>query len=103
MPDGAAPEDPEGVEVEVLDLSVGGVALLVDREVRRGSQLWLDLPLGLEEGSPRVRGLRAEVLNTGYREGGGERPHFCHCRWVELPDAPRKVIEGFVFAYLGRS
>ncbi|MBL4847720.1 MAG: PilZ domain-containing protein [Planctomycetes bacterium] len=100
LPDGAAPEDPEGVQVEIVDLSVGGLALLADREVRRGSALWLDLPLGDGPSSPRVRALRAEVLNHGYREGGGRRPHFLHCRWIEMPDAPRKVIEGFVFSHL---
>jgi hypothetical protein len=98
LPDGAAPEDPEGVEVEVVDVSVGGVALLADREVRRASELWLDLPLGRGGSTPRVRGLRARVLNHGYREGGGRRPHFVHCQWIELPEAPRKVLEGFVFA-----
>jgi hypothetical protein len=102
LPDGAAPEDPEGVQVEIVDLSVGGVALLADREVRRGSALWLDLPLGDGPSSPRVRALRAEVLNHGYREGGGRRPHFLHCRWIEIPSAPRKVIEGFVFSRLER-
>ena len=66
------------------------------------SHLWLDLPLGEGDSSPRVRALRAEVLNTGYREGGGHRPHFLHCRWLDMPDAPRKVIEGFVFSRLER-
>jgi len=100
LPDGAAPEDPEGVQVEIVDLSVGGVAFLADREVRRGSALWLDLPLGEGPVSPRVRALRAEVLNSGFREGGGRRPHFLHCRWIDIPDAPRKVIEGFVFSHI---
>lgn len=103
LPDGGAPEDPEGVEVELLDLSVGGAAFLSDREVRRGSWLWLDLPLGDGPSSPRVRALRAEVLNHGFREGGGRRPHFLHCRWIEIPEAPRKVIEAFVFARLETS
>ncbi|MGE0707832.1 MAG: PilZ domain-containing protein [Planctomycetota bacterium] len=97
LPDGAAPEDPEGVEVEVVDVSVGGLALLADREVRRGSELWLDLPLGRGEVAPKVRGLRAKVLQHAYREGGGRRPHFLHCQFIELPDAPRKVLEGYVF------
>ncbi|HBP19131.1 MAG TPA: hypothetical protein DEA08_15255 [Planctomycetes bacterium] len=99
LPDGAAPEDPEGVEVAVVDVSVGGVALLADREVRRGSELWVDLPLGRGRDSARVRGLRAKVLNHAFREGGGPRPHFLHCRWIELPEAPRKVLEGYVFAH----
>ena len=103
LPDGAAPEDPEGVEVELLDLSTGGAAFLSDREVRRGSYLWLDLPLGEGPSSPKVRALRAEVLTHGYREGGGRRPHFLHCRWIEIPEAPRKVIEAFVLARIESS
>ena len=99
LPDGGAPEDPEGVEVEILDVSVGGVALLADRQVRKGSELWLDLPLGRGPDSPRVRGVRARVLNHGYREGGGSRPHFCHCAWLQLADAPRRVLEAYVFSH----
>lgn len=93
LPDGAAPEDPEGVEVEILDLSVGGLALLADRDVRRGSELLIDLPLG---GGIVVRALRARVLGRGYREGGGRFPHFLHCQFVDLPEPPRRVLDAFV-------
>ena len=98
LPDGAAPEDPEGVEVEILDLSAGGVALLADRDVRRGSEVGIDLPLG--EGIV-VRGLRARVLGRGYREGGGRLPHFLHCQFLGLGEPSRKVLEAFVSARVG--
>ena len=93
LPDGAAPEDPEGVEVEIMDLSVGGLALLADRDVRRGSELLIDLPLG---GGIVVRGLKARVLGRGYREGGGRFPHFLNCQFFDLADPPRRVLDAFV-------
>lgn len=93
LPDGAAPEDPEGVEVEILDLSVGGLALLADRDVRRGSEVMIDLPLGA---GIMVRGLRARVLGRGYREGGGRLPHFLHCQFLDPPEPARKVLDAFV-------
>lgn len=98
LPDGAAPEDPEGVEVEVLDVSTGGVALLADRVVRKGSEVWMDLPLGNGPESPKVRGVRARVLGHGYREGGGQRPHFINCSFLDMADPPRRVLEAFVFS-----
>ena len=97
LPDGNAPDDPEGVEVEVLDLSASGVAFLSDRQVRRGSELGLDLPLGEDL---KIRNLRAQVLAHGYRQQGGPRPHFLHCRFVDLAEAQRKVLESFVWARL---
>ncbi len=108
LPDGAAPEDPEGVEVEVIDVSLGGTALLADRAVRRGSMLWLDLPLDGAEGNgdgggPRIRGVRAEVLGCGFREGGGRRPYFLNCAFPALEPIQRRVLEAFVWARLGKS
>jgi hypothetical protein len=102
LPDGAAPEDPEGVEVEAIDVSRGGVALLADRRVRRGSELGLDLPLGGADG-PMLRGLRARVLGSGFREGGGRRPHFLHCQLVALEEPQRRVLEAFLDARVGAS
>jgi len=93
LPDGAAPEDPEGVEVEVLDVSTGGLGLLADRDVRKGSELSLDLPLG---GGIVVRDLTARVLGRGYREGGGRRPHFLHCQLDGLDEPQRRVLEAFI-------
>lgn len=93
LPDGFAPDDPEGVEVEGLDLSSGGMALLADRDVRRGSELGLDLPLGH---GAHVNGLRARVVGRGYREGGGRRAHFLHCQFVDLDPVQRRLIEEYV-------
>lgn len=97
LPDGQAPDDPEGVEVEVLDLSASGVAFLSDRQVRRGSELDFDLPLGEDL---KIRGLKAQVLAHGYRQQGGRRPHFLHCRFLGLTEPQRKVLESFVWARL---
>ncbi|MCO5168602.1 MAG: PilZ domain-containing protein [Planctomycetes bacterium] len=95
LPDGFAPDDPEGVEVEVLDVSTGGLALLADRDVRRGSELGLDLPLG----GVLVTGLRARVLGRGYREGGGGRAHFLHCALVDLDPVQRRQLEEYVLEH----
>ncbi len=89
LPDGAALEDPEGVEVAALDASEGGVALLADRDVRRGAELGLDLPLG---GGEVLTGLRARVVGRGFREGGGRRAHFLHCAWVDLDPVQRRAL-----------
>ncbi len=96
LPDGAAPEDPEGVELEVIDVSAGGAAFLADRAVRRGARLWLDLPLGDGDGGPRIRGVRADVLGAGFREGGGRRPYFVHCAFTSLEPIQRRVLEAYV-------
>ncbi len=93
LPDGFAPDDPEGVEVEALDVSSGGLALLADRDVRRGSELGLDLPLGQ---GVVVRDLRARVVGRGYREGGGRRAHFLHCTFVDLDPVQRRLVDEFV-------
>lgn len=93
LPDGFAPEDPEGVEVEGIDLSSGGMALLADRDVRRGSELGLDLPLG---GGVVVADLRARVVGRGYREGGGRRVHFLHCTFVDLDPVQRRLVDEYV-------
>ena len=93
LPDKEAPEDPEGVEVQALDVSTGGVALLADREVRKGSELAIDLPLG---GGLMVRGLTARVLGCGLREGGGRWAHFLHCEFVEVRPVQNRVLETFV-------
>ncbi len=77
LPDGFAPDDPEGVEVEALDVSTGGLALLADRDVRRGS-------------------LRARVVGRGYREGGGRRAHFLHCAFVDLDPVQRRLLDEYV-------
>lgn len=98
LPDGAAPDDPEGVEVELLDLSAGGLALMADRDVRRGSELGIDLPLGEDL---MVRGLRARVVQRGYREGGGRLPHFLHCQFLDLGGGPKKLLETYVSARVG--
>ena len=98
LPDGLAPDDPEGVEVELLDVSLGGVALLADRQVRKGSELGIDLPLGA---GLQVPGLRARVLSQGFREGGGERPYFLHCQFSPLADAQSQVLETFVWSRAG--
>lgn len=95
LPDGFAPDDPEGVEVEPLDVSSGGLALLADRDVRRGSELGVDLPLG----DTVVPGLRARVVGRGYREGGGRRPHFLHCAFIDLDPVQRRAIEEFVIEH----
>jgi hypothetical protein len=101
LPDGAAPEDPEGVEVEALDVSRRGLALLADRRVRRGSEIEFDLPLGDSADGPQLRGVRARVINCGFREGGGRRPHFLHCRLVKLPLGQSRVLESFLKARVG--
>lgn len=93
LPDGYAPDDPEGVEVEALDLSSGGLALLADRDVRRNSELGIDLPLGH---GVVVAGLRARVVGRGYREGGGRRAHFLHCKFVDLDPVQRRLIDEYV-------
>lgn len=93
LPDGQAPEDPEGVEVEALDVSIGGMALLADRDVRRGSEVGLDLPLGPGR---VVTDLRARVVGRGYREGGGPRAHFLRCEFVSLDPVQRRALEAFV-------
>jgi hypothetical protein len=93
LPDGQAPEDPEGVEVEALDVSTGGMALLADRDVRRGSEVGLDLPLGPGR---VVTDLRARVVGRGYREGGGPRAHFLRCEFVSLDPVQRRALEAFV-------
>jgi hypothetical protein len=95
LPDGAAPEDPEGVEVELIDVSVGGLALLADRQVRKGSELEIDLPLGAGLAVP---GLRARVLSQGFREGGGERPYFLHCQFVGIETSQEEVLKTFVWS-----
>ncbi|RMG17567.1 MAG: PilZ domain-containing protein [Planctomycetota bacterium] len=99
LPDGEAPEDPEGVEVETVDVSTGGVALLADRRVRRGSELSLDLPLGTGTDAELVSGLRARVLACGYREGGGRRPHFIHCAFVRPSSEQVAALADFVEAH----
>lgn len=96
LPDGFAPDDPEGVEVEALDVSSGGLALLADRDVRRGSELGIDLPLG--EGA-MVAGLRARVVGRGYREGGGRRAHFLHCAFVDVDPVQQRLLEEFVLEH----
>ncbi len=93
LPDGQAPDDPEGVEVEALDVSTGGMALLADRDVRRGSEVGLDLPLGPDR---VVADLRARVVGRGYREGGGPRAHFLRCEFVSLDPVQRRALEAFV-------
>lgn len=95
LPDGFAPDDPEGVEVEALDVSTGGLALLADRDVRRGSELGLDLALG----GGVIRDLRARVLGRGYREGGGRRAHFLHCAFVDLDPVQRRQLEEYVLEH----
>lgn len=96
LPDGFAPDDPEGVEVEALDVSSGGLALLADRDVRRGSELGIDLPLG--DGAT-VGGLRARVVGRGYREGGGRRAHFLHCAFVDVDPVQQRLLEEFVLEH----
>lgn len=100
LPDGDAPDDPEGVQVECVDVSVGGLALLADRSVRRGSELGIDLPLTPR--GPLLECLRARVVGTGFREGGGRRPHFLHCQFdaAELgqQDALRAAVRQAILA-----
>jgi hypothetical protein len=96
LPDGAAPEDPEGIEVEAIDVSRRGLALLADRRVRKGSEVELDLPLGDGPSGPHLHGVRARVIGTGFREGGGVRPHFLHCLLSPLDSSRERVLEAFL-------
>jgi hypothetical protein len=101
LPDGAAPEDPEGVEVQAIDVSRRGLALLADRRVRKGSEIELDLPLGNGASGPLLRGLRARVIGCGFREGGGIRPHFLHCLLTPLDTSRERVLEAFLRERIG--
>ncbi len=60
--------DPQALRVQVVDLSIGGIGFRLDREVNRGDNVIVTLPMGKNWTSVTLEGKIAHVDKQGNRE-----------------------------------